>query len=66
MLGVAHDRREFGATVKHGEVQVATADVNIPTAIVFLASDRLTGHLTGTIMPIAGGLEDRLLHPDTL
>ena len=39
---------------------------DIASAIVFLASDRLAGHLSGTILPIAGGMEGRLLHPDSL
>ncbi len=36
---------------------------DVARAIVFLSSDRLAGHLTGTILPIAGGMEGRLLHP---
>lgn len=39
---------------------------DVAAAIVFLASERLAGHLSGTILPIAGGMEGRLLHPDTL
>jgi 3-oxoacyl-[acyl-carrier protein] reductase len=39
---------------------------DVAAAIVFLASDRLAGHLSGTILPIAGGMEGRLLHPDKL
>jgi 3-oxoacyl-[acyl-carrier protein] reductase len=39
---------------------------DVAAAIVFLASDRLAGHLTGTILPIAGGMEGRLLHADGL
>jgi 3-oxoacyl-[acyl-carrier protein] reductase len=35
---------------------------DVAAAIVFLASERLSGHLTGTILPIAGGMEGRLLH----
>jgi 3-oxoacyl-[acyl-carrier protein] reductase len=38
---------------------------DVAAAIVFLASDRLAGHLSGTILPIAGGMEGRLLHADT-
>ncbi len=38
---------------------------DVAAAIVFFASDRLAGHLTGTILPIAGGMEGRLLHPDS-
>jgi 3-oxoacyl-[acyl-carrier protein] reductase len=39
---------------------------DVAAAIVFLASDRLAGHLSGTILPIAGGMEGRLLHPGTV
>lgn len=39
---------------------------DVAAAIVFLTSDRLAGHLSGTILPIAGGMEGRLLHADTL
>jgi 3-oxoacyl-[acyl-carrier protein] reductase len=35
---------------------------DVAAAIVFLTSDRLAGHLSGTILPIAGGMEGRLLH----
>jgi 3-oxoacyl-[acyl-carrier protein] reductase len=35
---------------------------DVAAAIVFLASDRLAGHISGTILPIAGGMEGRLLH----
>lgn len=36
---------------------------DIASAIVFLCSDSLAGHITGAILPIAGGMEGRLLHP---
>ncbi len=39
---------------------------DVAATIVFLASDRLSGHITGAILPVAGGMEGRLLHPDTL
>jgi NAD(P)-dependent dehydrogenase (short-subunit alcohol dehydrogenase family) len=38
---------------------------DVAAAIVFLTSDRLAGHLSGTILPIAGGMEGRLLHAET-
>ena len=34
---------------------------DVAAAIVFLASDRLAGHVSGAIMPVAGGMEGRLL-----
>ncbi len=36
---------------------------DVARAIVFLSSPDLAGHLSGTIMPIAGGMEGRWLHP---
>jgi len=39
---------------------------DIAQAIVFLASERLAGHISGAIVPVAGGMEGRLLHRDTL
>ena len=38
---------------------------DVASAIVFLSSDRLAGHITGEILTVAGGMEGRLLHaPD--
>ena len=34
----------------------------IAQAIVFLASDKLAGHITGEILTVSGGMEGRLLH----
>lgn len=36
---------------------------DIAAAIVFLSSDALAGHISGAILPVAGGMEGRLLHP---
>lgn len=36
---------------------------DIAEAIAFLASDRRAGHISGMILPVAGGMEGRLLHP---
>ncbi len=41
--------------------KVATPE-DVAAAIVFLSSDALAGHLSGTILPLAGGMEGRLLH----
>ncbi len=35
---------------------------DIARAIVFLASDHLAGHISGAVLPVAGGMEGRLLH----
>ena len=42
--------------------KVATPE-DIAGACAFLLSDRLAGHITGLTLPIAGGMEGRLLHP---
>ena len=35
---------------------------DVASAIVFLSSDRVAGHITGEILTVAGGMEGRLLH----
>ncbi len=40
--------------------KVATAE-DVARAIVFLSSERLAGHLTGVVLPIAGGMEGRVV-----
>ena len=56
-----------GAAVERVQSTMALKKIAEPEdvagAIVFLSSDRLAGHLSGTIIPIAGGMEGRLLHP---
>lgn len=42
--------------------KIATPE-DVARAIVFLTSERLAGHLSGTLLPVAGGMEGRLLHP---
>lgn len=42
--------------------KIATPE-DIASAIVFLSSERLAGHISGAILPVAGGMEGRLLHP---
>lgn len=41
--------------------KIATPE-DCAAAIVFLTSSRLAGHLSGTILPLAGGMEGRRLH----
>ena len=45
--------------------KVATSD-DIARAVVVLASDELSGHVTGELVTVAGGMEGRLLHPERL
>jgi 3-oxoacyl-[acyl-carrier protein] reductase len=41
--------------------KIATPE-DVARAIVVLSSSSLAGHLSGTILPIAGGMEGRWLH----
>ncbi|MHC5002566.1 MAG: SDR family NAD(P)-dependent oxidoreductase [Planctomycetota bacterium] len=42
--------------------KIATPE-DVASAIVWLSSDALAGHVSGAILPLAGGMEGRLLHP---
>jgi 3-oxoacyl-[acyl-carrier protein] reductase len=37
---------------------------DVAAQVVVLASDTLSGHVTGQVVTVAGGMEGRLLHPD--
>jgi 3-oxoacyl-[acyl-carrier protein] reductase len=41
--------------------KVATAE-DVPRQVVVLASDELSGHVTGQVVLVAGGMEGRTLH----
>jgi 3-oxoacyl-[acyl-carrier protein] reductase len=43
--------------------KVATPE-DVAAQVVVLASERLSGHVTGELVTVAGGMEGRLLHPD--
>jgi len=43
--------------------KVAMAE-DIARAVVVLASDELSGHVTGELVTVAGGMEGRTVHPD--
>jgi len=43
--------------------KVALAE-DIARAVVVLASDELSGHVTGELVTVAGGMEGRTVHPD--
>ncbi len=49
------------ATTTMALKKIATAE-DVARAIVFLSSESLAGHISGTILPVAGGMEGRLLH----
>jgi 3-oxoacyl-[acyl-carrier protein] reductase len=38
---------------------------DVASQVVVLASDELSGHVTGQVIVVAGGMEGRLLHPTT-
>jgi 3-oxoacyl-[acyl-carrier protein] reductase len=42
--------------------KVATSD-DIARAVVVLASDELSGHISGEVITVAGGMEGRTIHP---
>jgi 3-oxoacyl-[acyl-carrier protein] reductase len=44
-------------------LQAIARPEDIAAAIVFLSSDTLAGHISGAVLPIAGGMEGRLLNP---
>lgn len=37
---------------------------DIAAAVVYLTSDTLSGHVTGQVVTVAGGMEGRTIHPD--
>jgi 3-oxoacyl-[acyl-carrier protein] reductase len=41
--------------------KVATAE-DVARTVVVLASDELSGHVTGEVVTVAGGMEGRTLH----
>ena len=43
--------------------KVATPE-DVARQVVVLASDELSGHVTGQVVTVAGGMEGRVLHDD--
>jgi 3-oxoacyl-[acyl-carrier protein] reductase len=43
--------------------KVATPE-DVAAQVVVLASERLSGHVTGELITVAGGMEGRVVHPD--
>jgi 3-oxoacyl-[acyl-carrier protein] reductase len=43
--------------------KVATPE-DVAAQVVVLASERLSGHVTGELVTVAGGMEGRVVHPD--
>ncbi len=62
-MSLGHDDAEQSiqrATATMSLQKIATAD-DLAATIVFLTSDRLAGHISGAVLPVAGGMEGRLL-----
>jgi 3-oxoacyl-[acyl-carrier protein] reductase len=68
MTPMAAESMADPAAVKRVTATMALRKIATPgdvaRAIVFLSSSRLAGHLSGTILPLAGGMEGRWLHRD--
>jgi 3-oxoacyl-[acyl-carrier protein] reductase len=41
--------------------KLASAD-DVAASVVALASDRISGHVTGQVVTVAGGMEGRIVH----
>ncbi len=61
--GYTHDAEAVRQATATMALRRIAAPEDIATVIVFLASERLAGHVSGAILPVAGGMEGRLLHP---
>lgn len=69
--GWVDTRMAAGAMSDPAAVQQTTATMSlrkiavaedVARTIVFLTSEQLAGHITGAVLPVAGGMEGRLLH----
>ena len=58
---VADPRHVQKATATMALQKIATPD-DIARSVLFLASPRLAGHISGEMLTVAGGMEGRLLH----
>jgi NAD(P)-dependent dehydrogenase (short-subunit alcohol dehydrogenase family) len=43
-------------------LQKVATPKDIAAGVIFFASDRLSGHITGEILPVTGGMDGRLLY----
>jgi 3-oxoacyl-[acyl-carrier protein] reductase len=55
------DEKVFRRIVATRPLQAVARPEDVASAVVYLASDSLAGHLSGVILPVAGGMEGRLL-----
>jgi 3-oxoacyl-[acyl-carrier protein] reductase len=61
--GLLDDERVARITKTMALRKVATPE-DVAAQVVLLASDMLSGHVTGQIVVVAGGMEGRVVHPD--
>jgi 3-oxoacyl-[acyl-carrier protein] reductase len=61
--GLLDDERVARITKTMALRKVATPE-DVAAQAVLLASDMLSGHVTGQIVVVAGGMEGRVVHPD--
>jgi len=61
--GLADPRAERRAQATMALRKIAEPE-DVAALVVFLASERLAGHISGAVVPVAGGMEGRLLHPE--
>ncbi|MCB0215117.1 MAG: SDR family oxidoreductase [Chloroflexi bacterium] len=62
--GAADDPAVIGRVTATMALRKIARPEDVAASIAFLLSDRLAGHLSGTILPLAGGMEGRLLWPE--
>jgi len=58
-----HDQKIVKKALQTKAIKKIARPEDIATAIVFLSSDILAGHISGQIVTVAGGMEGRVLHP---
>lgn len=59
------DDKKFVQTITSTiPLQKVARTKDVASAVIFLSSDLLAGHITGEIMTVSGGMEGRLLHGD--
>ncbi len=58
------DRRPGARRLAHDVASQGRQPEDVAAQVVVLASDTLSGHVTGQLVVVAGGMEGRTVHPD--